>query len=196
VRLVLASGSPRRRDLMTLLRVPFHVAPSSVTERMPIEGEDAARYATELASEKAHDVADRHPDDLVLGADTVVVIDGEILGKPTDRAHAVEMLRKLRGRSHVVITGVAVIRGTTECTDFVAAEVRMREFSPGDMERYIDTGEPMDKAGAYAVQGLGGSLVESVAGCYNAVVGLPLCVVQELLRKGGMSVQRTACRHS
>jgi septum formation protein len=179
--LILASSSPRRRELVTRLRVPFVVHPSRIEERTPWPGEDPATYALHLAREKALDVAREHPDDVVMGADTVVALDGVILGKPADAADARRMLAELRGKTHRVITAVCVRCGDlTECSP-VESAVTMRAFSDPEIDRYVATGEPMDKAGAYAVQGLGGALVERVDGCYTNVVGLPLCLTGKLL---------------
>ncbi|MBV9278996.1 MAG: septum formation protein Maf, partial [Chloroflexi bacterium] len=140
-----------------------------------------------LASEKAEDVARRHPGATVLGADTVVVVDGAVLGKPEDPEDALRMLSLLRGRRHLVVTGVALYCGGW-LTGSAAAEVIMRDFDDGEARRYVATGEPMDKAGAYAVQGEGGRLVERVSGCYSAVVGLPLCLTGDFLRHCGLLV--------
>ncbi len=135
------------------------------------------------------------PNDVILAADTVVSIDDLILGKPVDVCDALRMLRLLRGRSHTVVTGVAV-RGAVPGDGVVAATVRMRASTDGELETYIASGEPMDKAGAYAVQGLGGDFVESVQGCLETVIGLPLCLCGELLRAAGIEVPPwPACEH-
>jgi septum formation protein len=195
MRIVLASSSPRRRELLARLGVDFTMAPSTVVERDPFPGEDPAAYALFLAEQKADDVAYRFPDAVVLGADTVVAVDGMILNKPADEADALRMLRLLRGRSHVVVTGVAV-RGPTARSAAITARVWMRDSCDEDLRGYIATGEPMDKAGAYAVQGLGGRLVERVEGCYETVVGLPLCTAAALLSAAGASVPtEPTCRH-
>ena len=183
--LVLASGSRRRHELLSRLVPDFKVAPSTVVERPPGPDEDPASYALALAKQKAAEVADCYPEVTVLAADTVVAIDGEILGKPQNEADAVRMLWLLRGKSHTVVTGVAVSCRGEQRSGTVAAEVRMRSFSDDEIARYIGSGEPMDKAGAYAVQGLGGSLVSAVVGCYNTVVGLPLCLTRDLLHACG-----------
>jgi len=184
--LVLASGSPRRRDLLSRLGVPFEVRPSQVEEREPEPGEDPRHYALDLAGEKAGDVARRQARDMVLAADTVVALDRHILGKPVDEADALRMLQLLRGKRHTVVTGVVVRCGERERREAVASVVWMRHFSDAEALRYIATGEPMDKAGAYAVQGQGGTLVEDVEGCYNTVVGLPLCLTVQLLGECGI----------
>jgi septum formation protein len=183
--LILASASPRRRELLTQAGYRFEVQPSSIPEaRRP--GEDAIRFATRLAREKAEEIFARHTPSttpvMVLGADTVVVCDGEIMGKPADGADATRMLLLLSGRTHQVVTGVAVVWdvGSAE----VAAEmtqVTMRTLSPEEVAAYVASGEPMDKAGAYAIQGYAGRWIPRISGCYFNVVGLPLALVTSLL---------------
>jgi septum formation protein len=183
--LILASASPRRRELLTQAGYRFAVQPSSVSELLR-PGEDAIRFATRLAREKAEEVFARHPPSalpaLVLGADTVVVCDGEIMGKPADAADAQRMLLLLSGRTHQVVTGVAIVWGLGSAE--VAAEmtqVTMRTLSPQEVAAYVTTGEPMDKAGAYAIQGYAGRWIPRIHGCYFNVVGLPLSLVTALL---------------
>ncbi len=183
--LILASASPRRRELLMQAGFRFQVEASSVAEsRRP--GEDAIRFATRLAREKAEEVFARHPSSpegvTVLGADTVVVCDGEVMGKPVDASDATRMLLLLSGRTHQVVTGVAVVwaSGSAE----VAAEltqVTMRTISPEEVSDYVAGGEPMDKAGAYAIQGYAGRWIPRISGCYFNVVGLPLALVASLL---------------
>jgi septum formation protein len=183
--LILASASPRRRELLTQAGYRFQVEASSVAEsRRP--GEDAIRFATRLAREKAEEVFARHQSSAeavtVLGADTVVVCDGEVMGKPVDASEAARMLLLLSGRTHQVVTGVAVVwaSGSAE----VAAEltqVTMRTLSPEEVSDYVAGGEPMDKAGAYAIQGYAGRWIPRISGCYFNVVGLPLALVASLL---------------
>jgi septum formation protein len=180
--LVLASGSPRRRELLAQAGYRFQVQVSSVAEaRRP--DEDAIRFATRLAREKAEDVFARcSPGALVLGADTVVACDGEVMGKPADAADATRMLLRLSGRTHQVVTGVAVVWG--EGSAEVAAElthVTVRTISPQEVSEYVAGGEPMDKAGAYAIQGYAGRWIPRINGCYFNVVGLPLALVTSLL---------------
>jgi septum formation protein len=183
--LILASASPRRRELLTQAGYRFQVEASSVAESRRL-GEDAIRYATRLAREKAEEVFARHQASAegvtVLGADTVVVCDGEVMGKPADAADATRMLLLLSGRTHQVVTGVAVVwaPGSAE----VAAEltqVTMRTLSPQEVSDYVAGGEPMDKAGAYAIQGYAGRWIPRISGCYFNVVGLPLALVTSLL---------------
>jgi septum formation protein len=183
--LILASASPRRRELLAQAGYRFEVQPSSIPEsRRP--GEDAIRFATRLAREKAEEVFARHQPSaapiMVLGADTVVVCDEEVMGKPTDAADAARMLLLLSGRTHQVVTGVAVVwaSGSAE----VAAEmthVTMRTLSPQEVAGYVAGGEPIDKAGAYAIQGYAGRWIPRIHGCYFNVVGLPLALVTSLL---------------
>jgi septum formation protein len=183
--LILASASPRRRELLTQVGYRFEVQPSSIPEsRRP--GEDAIRFATRLAREKAEEVFARHQPStapvMVLGADTVVVCDGEIMGKPADAADATRMLLLLSGCTHQVVTGVAVVWGLGSAE--VAAEltqVTMRTLSTQEVADYVASGEPMDKAGAYAIQGYAGRWIPRIHGCYFNVVGLPLALVTSLL---------------
>ena len=183
-KLILASASPRRRELLAQAGYDFDVQPSSVTESRRPE-EDAIRFATRLAREKAEEVFARHQPAIVLGADTVVVCDGEVMGKPADPADAERMLLLLAGRTHQVVTGVAVVWGSSSPpTVEVAAEltqVTMRTLSPEEVSRYVATGEPMDKAGAYAIQGYAGRWIPRISGCYFNVVGLPLALVATML---------------
>ena len=191
--LILASASPRRRELLAQAGYLFEVQASSVDESRR-SGEDAIRFATRLAREKAEQVAQQvaqqvfaqRPSSgqptLVLGADTVVVCDGEILGKPVDAADATRMLLLLSGRTHHVVTGVAVVGGAKVVE--VAAEVTqvtVRTLSPQKIAEYVASGEPMDKAGAYAIQGYAARWIPRISGCYFNVVGLPLALVASLL---------------
>lgn len=186
--LILASGSPRRRELLGLLGIPFLVDPSGADETPPA-GATPEVVAQLLALLKAREVAARHPGAYILGADTVVAIDDLILGKPVDSAGAARMLRLLRGRTHQVPTGVALIAPDGRETALVeTAMVTMHPYTEVAISAYLATGEPFDKAGSYAVQGAGGALVATVAGCYTTVVGFPLCRVAMLLRAAGFAV--------
>ena len=185
--LILASASPRRRELLAQLGIDFTVLPSLIPE---VHGATPpAEAITAVALAKARAVAQRVADQplaVVLGADTEVVLDGRLLGKPRDAADAVRMLGELRGRTHEVITGVALVRAGEagpEETTAVITRVRMAEYSEAQIEAYVATGEPLDKAGAYAVQGLGGRLVAEVDGCLSNVVGLPLSTTRRLLAR-------------
>ncbi|HVJ08822.1 MAG TPA: Maf family protein [Acidisarcina sp.] len=196
--LVLASASPRRRELLTQAGFEFRVLPSSVPEEHQ-PGEDAISFATRLAREKAQAVFDEHSalDDaenplLVLGADTVVVVDGEILGKPASRPDAARMLAQLSGRTHQVITGVCLLsRAGMEAAAEVTF-VRMQTLSTAEIEAYVASGEPMDKAGAYAIQGYAARWIPRIQGCYFNVVGLPLSLVANLIEGMHRRLKRSA----
>lgn len=181
--LYLASSSPRRRELLTQIGVPFHIVPASIDET-PQAGESAVAYVERLARDKAlaglHFLAQR-ADVCVLGADTAVVLDGRILGKPVDRADALAMLQALSGREHEVLTAVAVANRDRCEARVVSSRVTFRSVSMEEAERYWETGEPQDKAGGYAIQGLAAVFVSRVEGSYSAVVGLPLCETAALL---------------
>lgn len=186
-RLVLASGSPRRRELLAGLGVEPVIRPVDIDET-PRHGESAASYVLRLATEKARERAE--PGELILAADTVVAIDGDLLGKPEDEDDARAMLRRLSGRTHQVLTGVAVLdpeRGV-EDTEAVATDVTFGRLADADVEWYVRSGEPMDKAGAYAIQGLGALFVERITGNYSNVVGLPLPTVRLLLGRMGYEI--------
>ncbi len=187
--IVLASASPRRRELLGLLGLDFVVENSGAPEDT-CPGESPPESAVRLARGKAEAVAPRFPNALVIGADTVVVAGREILGKPADTEDARRMLRLLRNRWHFVITGLALIdsRNGRSSSRYVETGVRMAEYSNEDIEDYVHSGEPLDKAGSYAIQGLGGRLVAGIEGCYTNVVGLPMCEVAEMLRQFGVKV--------
>jgi septum formation protein len=182
--IVLASGSPRRKQLLEMLRIPFRVIPPDVDEHV-LPGEEPGHYVTRLSRAKAEAVVSRAPGEVILAADTTVVLDGAIFEKPTSPAHAVEMLSRLQGRTHEVMTAVAVAQdGMVEH----ALDVSRVTFRPADhatLEAYVATGEPMDKAGAYAIQGLGAPLIERVEGDFFGVMGLPLRLALDLLAKFG-----------
>jgi septum formation protein len=179
-KIVLASASPRRRELLGSLGLDFDSCVSGVEED-PIEGEIPAEHALRLAREKAL-AALVSPESFVIGADTIVIIDGEVLGKPQDRAHAVEMLRKLSGRTHRVITGFAVVRGGVVLVSrTIESSVLFKDISAKELEWYTRTPEPYDKAGGYAVQGIGAFFIREIHGSYTNVIGLPLAEVVEAL---------------
>jgi len=181
--LVLASASPRRRDLLGEAGVVFEVVPSDVPEH-PAPGEAAAAFARRVARDKALDVARRRPEAWVLAADTVVVVDGAIFGKPVDRDDGRRMLHALSGRVHQVLTAV-VLRGPQTDGDecLVSSDVEFRSLTAAEIDGYLDSGEPFDKAGAYAVQGGARPFVHQVRGSYSNVVGLPMDEVAALLRR-------------
>lgn len=192
-RIILASASPRRRELLSQAGIPFEVLPSDVPEHGRLES-DPAEMARALAVEKACATAGLIEDGLVLGADTIVVIDSRVLGKPTDAEDARAMLRTLSGRTHQVITGVALVdrqSGQTVALDVEHAttDVTFLPWSDEDIDAYVATGEPMDKAGAYAIQGYASVLIEGIRGCYPNVVGLPLAVAARMLRARGVPVR-------
>lgn len=179
--LYLASGSPRRRELLTLLDVPFEVLKTEVEEQRRAE-ESAQQYVQRLAQDKARAGVSVAPQDLpVLGADTIVVLNGQVLEKPRDKAHAQQILSALSGQQHQVITAVSLADRKNMLSAMVVTDVIFRVLSQLEISDYIATGEPMDKAGAYGIQGKGGCFVRSITGSYHAVVGLPLVETHELL---------------
>jgi septum formation protein len=185
--IVLASGSPRRIQLMKSLGLSFIVEPAHMS--IETQGPDCAARDLPfvLAALKARNVAERHPESFVIGADTVVIIDGTVLEKPADDAQAAEHLERLSGREHEVITGLAVRRHAagTEVRGTERTLVRFRKLAAGEIASYVASGEGKDKAGAYAIQGLGSCLVRSVNGCFYNVVGLPITLLIDLLNKAG-----------
>lgn len=186
--LVLASNSPRRRKLLSLGGWTFQVIPSAIDET-PLPGEPAREYVTRLAVEKARDVA-RLVDqqDIVLGADTAVILEDEILGKPNGALEAAEMLRSLRDRTHLVVTGLAVFQPSSGrlSTDVCTSRVQVRDFSENEIQIYIESGDPLDKAGAYAIQNPEFDPVNQLDGCYANVVGLPICQLARILHDYGL----------
>lgn len=183
-RIILASASPRRRELLVAVGCDFEVMVSDADEALPA-GVPPAAAVEELARRKCAAVAEKHPGRIVLAADTLVAIDGEVLGKPADEADAAYMLRRLSGRENTVCTGVAVRRGERIISAVETTRVKFRELSDGEIRRYVESGEPMDKAGAYGIQAKGALLVESIHGDYFNVVGLPLVLSARLLSEFG-----------
>ena len=183
--LVLASASPRRQELLRNAGIPFEVQPAYIPED-PLPGEDARACAERLAREKALAIAEMRPTDVVLGADTVVVIDGQILGKPTDTADAKRMLRTLSGRQHEVITGICLVASGQWSVASETTRVTMSAISDAEIADYIASGEPMDKAGAYAIQGVASRWIPRIDGDYSNVVGLPVALVCRMLRQIGL----------
>jgi septum formation protein len=182
MRLLLASASPRRRDLLEAAGFACDVEPMDVDER-PFAAEPALAYVDRLARTKAAAGAARHPHRVVLGADTVVVVDEDILGKPTDTVEAHAMLRRIRGRAHDVLTGVAIAARGQLVSHVERTTVWFTDVSDVDITWYVETGEPMDKAGAYAIQGLASRFVTRIDGSYTNVVGLPVATVVGLLEQ-------------
>lgn len=185
-RIVLASASPRRSELLESAGIVFSVTPADIPEE-PLPGESPAAHVLRLATEKALAVAGSAEGELFIGADTIVVCDDEIMGKPVDAADARRMLATLSGRAHEVMTGFAVHDRTTGIThaEVVRTRVNFTSLTPEEIDAYIATGCPFDKAGAYAIQGGAASMVRGIEGSYTNVVGLPLCEVVELLRRLG-----------
>ncbi len=184
-RLILASQSPRRRELLSLIGLAHEVVPANIEESV-LPDELPAIHAERLAREKAATIASLHPTAVVIGSDTIVVLDGQILGKPTDIADATRMLTKLSGRTHTVLTAVAVARGAALVASVESVEVTFRTLSESRIASYLATGEPMDKAGSYGIQGFGATLVERIHGDYFAVMGLALGRLIDLLGAVGV----------
>ena len=179
--LILASASPRRSELLRNANIDFTVNPAHVREE-PLPNEKPLDYAQRLARDKAHAIFARHPDDAVLGADTVVVVDRHLLEKPVDERDAARMLRLLSGQTHQVITGVCLVAPGFAETSAENTQVRFSPLTEAEIADYVRTGEPMDKAGAYAIQGIASRWVERIDGCYFNVVGLPVPRVYRMLR--------------
>lgn len=186
VRVILASQSPRRRELLSLVGIPHEVVPADIDESV-LAHESPASHAERLARSKAETVALREPAGVIIGSDTIVVLDGDILGKPVDAADAKGMLERLSGRTHTVLTAVAVAHRGRTVSGVESVEVTFRPLSAQQIEAYIATGEPMDKAGAYGIQGYGAVIVERVHGDYFAVMGLALGRLVSLLDEVGVS---------
>ena len=180
MRLILASQSPRRQQLLQLLRVAFTVCPADIDEAM-----DPARLpqneVARVSKLKAEAIA-RNPGDVVIAADTIVVLEDRVLGKPADKADAMEMLRALSGRDHQVMTGMTVLRDGASVTHTEITDVHFRPLTEEEILRYVETGEPMDKAGAYGIQGFAAPFVEGIRGDYYNVMGLPVCRLEQMLR--------------
>ena len=183
--LILASRSPRRAQLLGQLGLAFDMLPADVDERTR-PGEEPGEHAERLAREKASAIARLRPDALVIGSDTVVVVGGAVLGKPRDPAEAITILMRLQGRRHTVVTGVAVASGLDIYSAAERVQVVFRPFDERTAGEYVASGEPMDKAGAYGIQGLGAALVERIDGDYFAVMGLPIVRLLALLQRAGV----------
>lgn len=196
-RLILASASPRRKELLAEIGARFDIRSSDVPEEYD-DDLSPEQVAIVLAARKSEAIARQEPGAIVLGADTIVVLDGHILGKPLDAEEARKMLRMLRGQWHAVITAVAVTDSVTgnAAISSVTTRVKMVYFDDAALDAYIATGEPMDKAGSYAVQGRASAFIDVVQGCYSNVVGLPLCETARLLVEFGVPITRESpvCR--
>jgi septum formation protein len=182
--LILASRSPRRAELLRRLGLEFEILPPDIDESY-VDHEMPADHAVRLAREKALAVARDRPDALVVGSDTIVILEHDVLGKPRDEQDAVRMLLRLSGREHEVFTGVAAVHGDRMESALERVRVRFRRLDQRQCEEYVATGEPMDKAGAYGIQGFGSALVESITGDYFAVIGLPVVRTLVLLERLG-----------
>lgn len=186
MKIVLASQSPRRKELLGRMGLEF-VTQASKIDESAFDGLEARELVATLSREKAQWIARQlDGETLVIGADTVVVRDGAALGKPKDAEDAVAMLLSLSGRDHQVCTGVTVCRGDRVLTQVEETQVTFRELTEAEVRQYVSTGEPMDKAGAYGIQGLGGLLVEGIRGDYSNVVGLPVCRLGQMLKGFGV----------
>jgi septum formation protein len=186
--IILASASPRRQDLLRQVGCEFKVIISDIVED---NNQDLApeQLAVLHARDKAIDVSSKVSyDDVIIGADTIVVLDGQVYGKPADIKDARQILTKLSGKDHQVITGIAVAHAGKVWTDYVVTTVKIASLGAEQIENYLATGEPMDKAGAYAIQGIGALLVEGIEGCYTNVVGLPLNKLSSVLRRAGVTL--------
>ncbi len=191
--IVLASASPRRKELMASLQLEFKVLPSDADESVPAEW-SPEQVVTELAVRKAEAVRqqalEQWQDALIIGSDTIVVLDGRIFGKPVNEADSEDMLMTLQGRTHHVYTGIACVDAATghTRTEYSRTAVHMKSLTPQRIKAYVRSGEPADKAGSYAIQGFGSTLVERIEGCYFTVVGLPVPVLSDMLEEFGVSV--------
>jgi MAF protein len=191
-KIVLASNSPRRKELLALSGLPFEVMPADINEDV-LPGEGPNDYVLRLAQGKARAIAARFAGQarLIIAADTTVVQDGEIIGKPVDAADAERILRALRGRSHIVYSGLCLLDTASgrEASELAVTPVPMREYSDDEMRKYIASGDPLDKAGAYAIQNIDFHPVENFAGCFANVAGLPLCHLLRNWHKWGFELE-------
>lgn len=185
LQVILASSSPRRRELLTLIGISHEVRPADINESI-LPGEIPVEHAERLARAKALTIAERNPSAVVIGSDTIVVIDGEILGKPVDEGDAHRMLRMLSGREHTVVTSVAVALKGEVVSSVEKVQVTFREISDSEILDYIATREPMDKAGSYGIQGFGATIIRKVDGDFFAVMGLSLVRLVDLLEQQGI----------
>ncbi|MBN1473324.1 MAG: septum formation inhibitor Maf [Syntrophaceae bacterium] len=186
-KIILASASPRRKQLLSSVGLKFKIVPAHVNEDY-LRGETPQQHVRRLAHSKAKIVSEKYPDAWVLGADTIVVIDGQILGKPENKAQAKKMLQKLNNRTHKVYTAFTITRASSSIsrTRVIQSAVSFKNISPDEIKWYISSKEPYDKAGGYAAQEKGASFIKSVRGSYTNVIGLPLCEVLEEFKKLGI----------
>ena len=185
-KLILASSSPRRRELLGLMGIDFEIDSADVDETCALPAREAV---AELSRRKARAVAARHPGKVILAADTLVAVDHRPLGKPADEEEAFQMLCRLRNRKHQVFTGVTVVGREGEMvTEVDASDVHFMDISDEEIRRYVATGEPMDKAGSYALQGAAGMWIDRVEGSYSGIIGLPMHLVRQLLARCGVEV--------
>ena len=185
--LILASASPRRRDLLQNLGLTFDIIPADIDET-PLPDELPDALVNRLSTSKAAAIAAAHPDALVIAADTVVTLEGDVLGKPRDSKENRRFIKRLSGRTHRVYTGHAAQRGEEVAVCIVSTEVRFRDLSSREIDWYVSTGEGMDKAGGYAIQGYGAALVSEIHGCYFNVVGLSVANLLELTKRLGVAL--------
>lgn len=185
--MILASSSPRRKELLSQIGVQFTIDVADINET-PHENETPVMYVERMALEKARTVAERHPDNVVLGSDTSVIFNDHILGKPLNTAEAMAMLKSLSGQTHYVLSAVALVCGQQERVVSVSTQVKFRVLSDEEITAYVNTGEPADKAGSYGIQGLGAILVAGIEGSYSNVVGLPLTETAALLNEFNVPV--------
>ncbi len=191
MQIILASESPRRKELLRLMGLSYIAVPSEIEEKPPVHA-STQELVCSLALQKARAVAGRYPDDCVIGADTVVELDGDVLGKPHTPENAKRYLTRMQGRRHTVYTGVAVLKGGCEDVRFCTTEVWFTPMSEREIDWYVSTGEPLDKAGAYGVQGPGGIFVDRIEGNYFNVIGMPLPLLYRmLLDAGAVTDERT-----
>lgn len=188
--LILASQSPRRRDLLTMLGLDFTIITADIDETMD-ETLPLSEAVLQVCQKKAAAVGANHPDDLIIAADTVVEVDGKVLGKPRDPDHARQMLRLLSGRTHHVLTAFCLWRGGVVEAHVEQSEIRFKPLSDGEIDAYVATGSPLDKAGAYGIQEQAAVFVEAITGDYYNVMGLPLCALVKGLRRQGVTVLGT-----
>lgn len=181
-KIILASQSPRRREILNMMQIPFLVMNADVDETMDINN-DLSEEIKKVAYKKAKCVFDNHQDCVVIGADTIVVLDNELLGKPKNPEKASEMLKKLSGRTHIVLTGVAILSSDEENVFVQETEVLFDDLSNAEIEQYVESREPLDKAGAYAIQGKGALFVKRIIGDYYSVMGLPINKVYQSIKK-------------